>query len=682
MASTLSDRYSRTGAKLAQAGKFEEAIREYKVALEYSPGDLGLMNTIGDLCIRTGRNQEAIKYFVHIAKKYAAQNQASLATAILKKVTKLDPTNTEVLMTMGDLYRQQGRIADARQQFRSASTSFRRTGNLQDAVKALSRVNELEPSTSDRSELGETFLRTGLIDEANNAFMQAAQECLREDGLDEAIRLFERVLQFRRDSRPALKGLVEAYTRQGKQEKALRMIDSALAVSPEDVDLLVILGRTFLSAGMLGEAESAFNRLLALDESRYVYVLEVAQAYIEAGEYARAVRIVERCADLMIAKRHKKRATALLKEIVKRDNDNIGALKALASIYQRVGEKRNLSTTLNALVQVASKLGLREIAVDALRQLADLEPGKKAHRERLETIESSPDILGDGAPVGISTQEEIDNLTSDSSEYSTELLQDVLAKHPEFRMAQIKLLEDLVGSQPAYVEGRIKLKRHYLEAGLPSKAIEQCVAIAELYRTSGDSARANGFVDEANWLRTQFAGFDGVETGDAPVPSTDIALPVHTVREFHAEPLSDFDSVIVSIPLPKFLDREYGRAAREMTSLSIARVRVRTTDPDIAPRRIVAALESTLHRPADIVVQCGTEDYLAILPDTHAKGADVLEKRLRSSVEDLGNARVFVGIASAVPQTEGFATELLAEAEANLAHDLRDKAHTSDAASG
>jgi tetratricopeptide (TPR) repeat protein len=310
MASTLSDRYQRSGEKLAQKGKFEDAIREFKLALEYAPGDLQLMNTIGDLCIRTGRNQEAIKYFVFIARKYAAQNAVQRAIGTLKKVAKLDPNNTDAPLLLGDLYRQQGHTVEARQHYKLASTAFRRAGNVAESLKALNRIADLDPNNTDRGDLGESYLRTGFTEEANNAFMQAAQQCLRDEKYDDAVKLFERVLQFRSDSRPALKGLVEAYSRQGKQDLALSILDRSIAASPNDVDLLVILGRTFLSSDLLVEAEHTFDRLLALDETRYVYLLEVAQAFIEKGEFQRVVGIVDRCADLMIAKRHKKRATA------------------------------------------------------------------------------------------------------------------------------------------------------------------------------------------------------------------------------------------------------------------------------------------------------------------------------------------------------------------------------------
>jgi tetratricopeptide (TPR) repeat protein len=664
MASTLSDRHARNAEKFAQKGKFEDALREYRLALEYAPSDLQLMNTVGDLCIRTGRNQDAIKYFTFIAKKYAAQNAVQRAIATLKKVAKLDPNNSDVPMLLGDLYRQQGHAAEAKHQYKAASTAFRRTGNLSESLKALNRVAELDQSSSDRADLGESYLRTGFTEEANQAFVQAAQECLRNERLDEAVKLFERVLQFRSDSRPALKGLVEAYTRLGKQERALRMLDGAIAASPDDIDLLVILGRTYLSAGMLAESEHAFDRLVKLDETRYVYLLEVANALIEQGAYQRVVRIVERCADLMIARRHKKRATALLKEVVKRDNENVEALELLALIYGRVGEKRNLSTTLNALVQVAYKLGLRETAVEALQRLADLEPGKKVHRERLESIESSPDIFASFASIGSFTRDDLESVTSDSAEFSTELLQDVMAQHPEFRAAQVRLIEDLIASQPAYVEGRIKLKRHYLESGMPERAVEQCEEIAKLYKSRGDESRAKGFLDEAAWLRAQFLG---IESADATEPSPH-GEPVHasTLPKASAAAHAAPYGTIVQIPLSRFLAREFGRAAREMTPLSIAKIEVIGVDPSTPVEQVQLALEQAFHRPADIVVVIGANALLAVMPDTHAKGATAMAERIRATVAELGRVRARVGFATVVPQTGGSPDDLLAEADLAL----------------
>jgi hypothetical protein len=298
--------------------------------------------------------------------------------------------------------------------------------------------------------------------------------------------------------------------------------------------------------------------------------------------------------------------------------------------------------------------------VAALNKLSELEPSKKRHRDQLESIESSPDLFATFASMDTSNRDEIESVTSDSAEFSTELLQDVMSQHPEFRAAQIRLLEDLISSQPAYIEGRIKLKRHYLEAGSPEKAIAQCEEIAALYTSKGEETRARGFADEAEWLRSQFLGVEATVSDRTPPPvQIVVEAPVATV-----EPTAT--DIVIRIPLEKFLAREYGRAAREMTSLSIVKIRVEPLDKLVSFDQIFVALESALHRPADIVVSCGNAEFLAVMPDTHAKGAEVLAERFVSFVEELGNVRARAGVASTVPQSTGSPMDLLAEADSAL----------------
>jgi hypothetical protein len=159
--------------------------------------------------------------------------------------------------------------------------------------------------------------------------------------------------------------------------------------------------------------------------------------------------------------------------------------------------------------------------------------------------------------------------------------------------------------------------------------------------------------------------FMGVECAPA-APAAREELPPHAAPSRYDAATSG--EVLVSIPLARFLSREYGRAAREMTPLSLARIRVEPAGPATPVERIVVALESALQRPADIVVRSGDYDFLAVMPDTHAKGAEILAERIKALVEETGAVRVRVGVASAVPQSDGSVDELLADAEHALAN--------------
>jgi len=53
-----------------KAGKLKEAIAEYEKLLAEDPQDFGTNNIIGDLCVRLGQNEKAVRSFQLVASEY------------------------------------------------------------------------------------------------------------------------------------------------------------------------------------------------------------------------------------------------------------------------------------------------------------------------------------------------------------------------------------------------------------------------------------------------------------------------------------------------------------------------------------------------------------------------------------------------------------------------------------
>jgi tetratricopeptide (TPR) repeat protein len=250
---------------------------------------------------------------------------------------------------------------------------------------------------------------------------------------------------------------------------------------------------------MLDRAERTFERLFRLDNSRYDYLLEVAGAYVVEGEYESAMSIVDSCVEVILARRRKKKATAILKSILERDPSNIHALKRLAGLYRAARERRNLVNTLNTIVKVALDRSLRTEAVAALRQLVEIEPKKRAWQEQLADIDGDEPrglAIYEGAPASKEERDPFDSY----GDYSTELLEDMVAQHPEFLAARLRLLEELVEQQPSYVEGRQRLMQLYVDAERFEEARAEARALAEIYDERGDEPAALHYLAEAEAL--------------------------------------------------------------------------------------------------------------------------------------------------------------------------------------
>lgn len=676
--------------KYAQQGKFAAAVDEYQKVLEANPADLTLLNTVGDLCVRAGRNDDAIRHFLRVAERYEADKATQSAIAVYKKLLKLDASNVDRAVKLADLYTKQGLISEARRQYLSAVESYRQNGERQKAFRIMQKIADLDPeNVALRLELAEEYDRSGFSKEAYQAFVQAGQELQRRGQSDAALEAFGRALDVRPDSKIALNALADGYAQQGKVLEALRMLDQLLEKTPDDADLLNILGRTYVNAGMLDEAEKTFDRLVSVDGSRVESLLEVARHHVEGRDYPRAMTILDRCIDQLLERGLKKRATALLKDILKRDRSNVEALERLATIYTRVDERRNLAATLNTLVEAASRRGLKDLATDALQRLMDIEPDlAERQRHRAETAvqtETAPDGgefpegfltgvalldwkpesttsappprpapradakpegfesasatmeitrgLGDENEYDIPVRDGVDQSDADSqgnySEYSMELADDIAAQHPEFLQAKIKLLEELVAGQPKYIAGRTKLKKLYVEAKQVDKAAAQCIELARLHEEEGETEKAKECLAEAYDLKPSVDELTAQAAPPAPVPDERLDLDeLFTLAEFN-----------------KYFDREWRRAIRDAKPLSLIKLEVDAFNDyvdtygllsgDYCLERLAAALERELMRPGDISSSVGGGIFLVLLPDTPDSAVGIVAERLRKRIEEM-----------------------------------------------
>ncbi|HNB72617.1 MAG TPA: tetratricopeptide repeat protein, partial [Acidobacteriota bacterium] len=486
--------------KYTQQGKIEAAIKEFERILEADPADLNACVSIAALYAQVKRNKDAAAKYLKVADHYRKKGNVAQATALYRKANRLDPADYSVALVLADLLNKQGLTTDALQIYVNAAHACKQGGHYVNALKVLREAVKLNPDNPYlKMELAEALFGVDSIDEAHDIYVTVGREFYHKAQLAEGLQAFQKALVVKPGSKPALKALTDFSLQHGDRQGAVAMLQELLENTPNDVDLIVLLGRTCLQARMYPEAEEAFVRLLDLDPQRYEYLLEVARGYVNSGEYNRAVVLIGKCLDLIVARRHKKRATAILKNIISQDPHNLMALTTLADIYQRVGEKRNLTTTLNTVVEVALGQGLNQQARLALERLIGLTPGKKTYRIQLAQIGPPTGEFPTNAHQTVELDDDV-NLTEkveSSADYSTELLEDMLAKNPELAQARIKLIEDMVAQQPEYIEARQQLKQRYIESGLAEKAALECLEIARLYETRENYAAAEDIRQEA-----------------------------------------------------------------------------------------------------------------------------------------------------------------------------------------
>ncbi len=492
----------RTAEKYVLQGKLPAAIDEYRKVVEADPNDLTTINTLGDLYVRAGRIQDAIRNFSRIADTYREGGFTLKAIAMLKKISKLDPTNVETVMKLANLYSQQGLLVEARQQYLQVADAFARNGQAHKALDAYQKIADLDPSnTSVRMKLGEIYSREGMREQAHDAFVTAGNELLRKNEIDQALTANLKAIAINPDSRQALTSVASIYTQQGQAERAINLLCEAFERSPGDVELLTILGRTYLSAGWMDDAERTFLSLVELERGRYHYLLEVGRKFLQMENLDRAAEMIDGCLDILIAKREEDKAIDFLRRILDLDLNHLGALKRLAQIFLRIREDHNLIATLNSLVDAATTKGEDQEAIAALKELARLEPNEGLHFERLKTL-GVGDVSFVDAPGVVAATGMLDHrsATYDEAFIIRQISEaEILAGHGKVDDA-VSSLKEILLQAPENTQLHLKLKDIYLRAGRMKQAAQECLELARIHEARGEEARASDYKAEAKNL--------------------------------------------------------------------------------------------------------------------------------------------------------------------------------------
>src|SRR5437764_780235 len=547
----------RSAEKYVLQGKIPAAIDEYRKVVDADPSDLTTINTLGDLYVRAGRIQDAISNFSRIADSYREGGFTLKAIAMLKKISKLDPTNVETAMKLANLYSQQGLLVEARQQYLQVADAHARKGETRKALEAYQKIADLDPAnTSVRMKLGEIYLREGFTDQAHESFIMAGGEFLRKGDTEQALNANLKAISVKSDSMQALTAIATIYTQHGQIDRAINLLCDAFERHPGDVELLTILGRTYLQASMMDDAERTFLSLVELDRNRYHYLLEVGRRFLQMGDLDRAAEQIDGCLDVLIGKREEDKAIDFLRKILDRDMNHVGALKRLAQIFLRIREDHNVIATLNSLVEAAMRKGDDEEAIEALKELARMEPDEPMHLQRLYTL-GVKDIVESDAPDVVRATGPLDygaGAFDDTFVIRQVSEAEILAGHGQVTHA-IDILTGILQHAPENVQVHLKLKDIYLRAGQMDQAAQQCLELSHIHERRGESARASDYLSEARQLNplldtsatemSQAARDWMSESGDpfayAPAPPTNGNGNGHAASFDLSEPPAEID---------------------------------------------------------------------------------------------------------------------------------------------
>ncbi len=384
----------KTASKYVQQGKYQSAIEEYRQIAQADPSDVTTLNTLGDLYVKVGQTSEAIQSFVHIAEHYRMSGFYLKAIAMLKKVSKLDPENIEVALKLAGLYAQQKLIVDARHQYLSVAERYVREGRTQEALHIYQKIADLDPeNTAIQIKLAEAYLRENDTAKAYDSFLLAAGELKRQGKEPDALQVYLRAIKANPKGQSAISFTVNLYLQRQEHAEAIELLEGLLRENPNEAETLTLISRVYQAQENLEAAESAMEKMLVLDGSRYQYALDLGLLYVRREDVAGALRVFDKVAETLYEYREEEKAANLLREVLSVGPQNLDALARLAQVYERSHDEHLLIETLNSMVDIAMHQSQVDVAISSLQQLRQLEPDEIRHRRRLQELQGGTEEI-------------------------------------------------------------------------------------------------------------------------------------------------------------------------------------------------------------------------------------------------------------------------------------------------
>ena len=386
--------------KYVQQGKLQNAISEYEKVLKNDAKDLTVANTVGDLYARLGENDKATDCFKSVGDAYASQGFTVKAIAMYKKISKLKPS-LESVLKLAELYTQQGLFNDARAQYLQVAEEFLKAGELENAVRIFQKILEMDPENVNmRVRLAEVYIRLGKKNEAWQIFSAAAESLRAKGSLPGAEEVLQRMLTIDPGNTYALLMQGKNRLESGDAEAAIASFQKVGDIDSNPEGLRDLL-KAYLQTGRLSDAGTLANKLLTVHNDLPA-IANFADALMKAGQYENALQVYDQHAERLLAENSEK-VLQSLHTIIGHVRENPASLEKILDLFHKAGETTHISEVTELLAHASVQSGDLTRARDLYQKLATVEPQNPLHMKSYQQVVSQ---LGGTTGAKLITSEE------------------------------------------------------------------------------------------------------------------------------------------------------------------------------------------------------------------------------------------------------------------------------------
>jgi tetratricopeptide (TPR) repeat protein len=544
------EEYAKVADFYAKDGFLLKAIALWKKINRLDATALEPYLNLADLYAKQGLMMEAKSQYQIVVDEYIKRGRAREAGDVLRKMADIDPSDLKIQSKLADLYLRDGNTAKAIEVHVGIADELTKKGHLNEALQVLEKGLRIDAKSA---RLRGEMARIHLVQKNFEKAAQYLEDIVRESPQDTQM-LFR---------------LGEAYVGSKKIEEAEAIFKRLLEIDPEDSESRIQMGRVYLVQGQFDEAFEQFRpvvekllerkdgdkaaallQLITQKNASHVKSLsklvevykvlrkdilvsqtcsQLTEAYISQGQYAEAAEVLT----LLVEAEPQNAQHRNKLEFVRAKQDKGAEAPAPrgAAAARTASPQAEASQDIDEEFEIPSSseasafLGFEEEDVAAAAPSVAAPPAAAPSKAAPAPTVAPIAISG---PLGEEDKEFIDEHLAEGRVFRKYGLVDKAADQ----------FESIVARFADHVDARIELRDVLKEKGLPAKAAEQCLALAEIHRLKGDDDAALAFEEEARVLAPEAAPVRLAPKPAAPVevkapapPEPEVAAPVEAEAE-------------------------------------------------------------------------------------------------------------------------------------------------------
>jgi tetratricopeptide (TPR) repeat protein len=476
---------TKAAQKFAAKGQIDKAIAEWEKLLKESR-DGNIYNTVGDLYLKQKGKREAVDAFMKAAYIFKEDGFYLKAMALYKKILNVAPLEVAAHTALGDLNAEKGLVVNASENFLAAAEIYIRDGATEKALELYEKILKITPFNINlKIKIAELYLKIGLKNEAVKEYLVVALNYLEKGEHGKAQEYYLRVIGFETDNVTALVGLSRTADETNDVKQAYEYLNKAMSIAPDNNDVMLNYAKLAIKTNNIEEAKQSLTKLVEINPSNNQYKNLLGSIYLKEGLTEKAWEEMLPCIDEALHTEKWNEALELLNKF--EDFDPVAVKSRLITVHKRRGNKDAAINELKTLAGIYESKNMLQDVLQSYKELLKLNPTDETARNRIKEVEASLGVEAVSSAEALSEEKPIEEILSEA---------DVYVRHGMFKDA-VNMLEGLKKREPDNIEICVRLKNLYVQNDDKEKAVGECLLAAELYEKKGDLETKNNLIAEA-----------------------------------------------------------------------------------------------------------------------------------------------------------------------------------------